>query len=125
MKKNTYELITGSPRWVKVVSHVFIGIGVLLVGSSFLNIEHPTVISFLIVGDFTAAMGLMFLYFFTMQFEAIKGDSVFIRRFIRIKEIKIKDIAFINAVYAGYVFTCKDGTVFTVSSKTLKVNELI
>lgn len=125
LKKNTYELITGSPRWTKVLSNVFIGIGALLVGSSFLNIEHPTVISFLIVGDFIAAMGLMFFYFFTMQFEAIKGDSVFIRRFIRIKEIKIKDIVFINAVYAGYVFTCKDGTVFTVSSKTLKVSELI
>jgi len=125
LKKNTYELITGSPRWVKVMGNVFIWIGALMVGSSFLNIQHPIVISFLILGDFTAVMGLMFFYFFTMQFEAIKGDSVFIRRFIRIKEIKIKDIAFINAVYAGYVFACKDGTVFTVSSKTLKVSELI
>ena len=114
LKNNPYELMTASPRWVKVVSHVFFVIGIVLVSASFLNIEHSTAISLLVVGVFTALFGLAFFFFFTFQYEAIKGGSVFIRRFIRVKEIKIKDIAFINALYSGYVITCKDGSVFSI-----------
>ena len=125
LKNNPYELMTSSPRWVKVTSHVFFVIGIVLASASFLNIEYPTAISLLVVGIFVALFGLAFLFFFTFQYEAIKGDSVFIRRFIRVKEIKIKDIAFINALYSGYVITCKDGSVFSISSRTQKVADFI
>ena len=125
LKNNPYELMTASPRWAKVVGHVFFVLGIVLASPSLLNIERPSVISLLIVGVFIALSGLALLFFFTFQYEAIKGDSVFIRRFIRVKEIKIKDIAFINAIYSGYIITCKDGSVFSVSSRTQKVTDFI
>ncbi|MBR6226261.1 MAG: hypothetical protein IKQ78_03550 [Bacilli bacterium] len=125
LKNNPYELMTVSPRWVKVINHVLFVIGIVFVSASFLNIEHPAFIALLVLGDFIALFGLAFLFFFTFQYEAIKGDSVFVRRFIRVKEIKIKDIVFINAIYSGYIFTCKDGSAFSISSKTQKVADFI
>ena len=129
LKNNPYELMTASPRWIKVLSSVFVLTGAsLAVGAlviSLRKIEDPITPGILITGDTVGVIGLLFLYFFTIQFEAIKGDSVYIRRFIKVKEIKIKDIAFISTVYSGYVIGCKNGTCFSISATTLKVQELI
>lgn len=125
LKNNPYELMTFSPRWIKVVNHVIFVIGIIIASGSFLNVQDPIVISLLILGGFIALFGLVFLFFFTFQYEAIKGDSVFIRRSIRVKEIKIKDIAFINVIYSGYIITCKDGSAFSISSRTQKVADFI
>ena len=124
-KHNSYELITGNPRLLKVVGHVFIAIGVAFVGLSFIDIFKTAAPSGLVAGDLFAFIGLVFFYCFIFQFEAIKGGSIFLLRFIKVKEIQIKDIAFINPIFSGYIFTCKDGSTFSISAKTFRVKEFI
>jgi hypothetical protein len=124
-KHNSYELITGNPRWPMLVGHVFITIGVAFVGLSFIDILESAAPTCLVGGDFLAFIGLAFFYSFIFQFEAIKGGSIFLLRFIKVKEIQIKDIAFINPIFSGYIFTCKDGSAFSISAKTLRVKEFI
>jgi hypothetical protein len=71
LKNNPYELMTASPRWVKVLSSVFVLTGAALaVGAlviSLRKIEDPITPGILITGDTVGVIGLLFLYFFTIH----------------------------------------------------------
>ncbi|MBP5091798.1 MAG: hypothetical protein J6328_04495 [Bacilli bacterium] len=73
----------------------------------------------LILDGIFSTLTLLLFYFLTAQFEAIKGDKLYIRRFIKIKEFDIKDVRTIDAVPGGYLITGMPDFGFTISSATL------
>ena len=59
----------------------------------------------------------MFL-FAVLQFEAIKGDTIYYRRFIKIKTMRIRDINTIERHGLDFIIYAKNGSRFSVSLGT-------
>ena len=129
-KNNDYEIVTSPSRPIRILSHIFFLFGVFFVALLVLFYSLPierngTEIAFLLIGDLIAGLSLLLLFVIFVQFEAIKGDTVYIKRFIKVREIKIADITSADLTGLGYVIITKDGGGFTMSAGTLRSAELV
>ena len=129
-KNNDYEIMTSPSRGSRVLAHIFYFFGLFFLVVLVLFYVLPTKrngteIAFLFVGDLVAVLGLLLLFVIYVQFEAIKGDTVYIKRFIKVREIKIADITSADLTGLGYVIITKNGGGFTMSAGTLRSAELV
>ena len=129
-KNNDYEIMTSASRPIKILAHVIFFFGVFFVVVLILFYSLPierngTEIAFLIIGDMFAVLGLLLVYLILVQYEAIKGDTVYIKRFIKVKEIKVEDITSADITGLGYVIITKNGGGFTMSVGTRRSSELV
>lgn len=72
----------------------------------------------IILGALFGLLGSIVFLFAVLQFEAIKGDTIYYRRFIKIKSIKIRDIKTIVSHGLGFIIYAKNGSRFSVSLGT-------
>ena len=129
-KNNDYEIMTSPSRGSRVLAHIFYFFGLFFLVVLVLFYVLPTKrngteIAFLFVGDLVAVLGLLLVFVIYVQFEAIKGDTVYIKRFIKVREIKIADITSADLTGLGYVIITKNGGGFTMSAGTLRSAELV
>ena len=129
-KNNDYEIMTSPSRGSRVLAHVFYFFGLFFLVVLVLFYVLPTKrngteIAFLFVGDLVAGLSLLLVFVIYVQFEAIKGDTVYIKRFIKVREIKIADITSADLTGLGYVIITKNGGGFTMSAGTLRSAELV
>ena len=130
-EKNTkYEFRTDTSKFMKVLVNVFFIIfGV--VGSAAViaaiaidggeNNNLPLLITVASIGAFS----LLLVYLIYAQFEAIKGDCIYVRRFAKIREIPIKEVRSIDRHSNAYIVFCKNGVGFTMDSGTVGAEDLI
>ena len=129
-KNNDYEIMTSPSRGSRALAHIFYFFGLFFLVVVVLFYALPTKrngteIAFLFVGDLVAVLGLLLVFVIYVQFEAIKGDTVYIKRFIKVREIKIADITSADLTGLGYVIITKNGGGFTMSAGTLRSAELV
>ena len=98
--KSQYEVATGYQKGLLIFSLVFVVLGTLVnILGLVLIIIDPNEENFIlcpIMGSIFGYLGLALVVLITSQFEAIKGNNIYIRRFIKIKEIPINEVASIN-----------------------------
>lgn len=129
-KNNDYEIMTSPSRPSRVLAHIFYFFGLFFIALLILFYVLPTKrngteIAFLFVGDLVAGLSLLLIFVIFVQFEAIKGDTIYIKRFIKVREIKIADITSADLTGLGYVIITKNGGGFTMSAGTLRSAELV
>ena len=71
-------------------------------------------ILWIILGALFGSLGSIVFLFAVLQFEAIKGDTIYYRRFIKIKTMKIRDINTIEPHDLGFITYAKNGSPFSV-----------
>ena len=79
----------------------------------------------IIVGALFGLPSSIIFLFLVLQFEAIKGDTIFYRRFIKIKRMSIHDIESIEPREFDFLISAKDGSRFIVSFGTEKLDILL
>ena len=122
--KSQYEVVTGYQKGLLIFGLVFTIIGALLhILGLVLILIDPNEENFIlcpIMGSMFGYLGFALVVLITSQFEAIKGNNIYIRRFIKIKEIPISDIASFNFLpNMGFMAQDKYGKkLFTIGMGT-------
>ncbi len=70
------------------------------------------------MGDFFSLWSSMIIFCLKHEFEAIKGDTIYIRRFIKIKEYKLSELSSFAMAPLGIVLIFKDGRRTYIASFT-------
>ncbi|MCQ2797515.1 MAG: HPP family protein [Bacilli bacterium] len=130
-KKNLdYDLKTTASKFYKaVVNFGFAVFGAMTSAGAAALIavdgEKANNLPFLIVAACFGAFSLLFVFLIYAQFEAVKGNRIYIRRFARIREIPIDEVRSIDSHSNGYVVVCRNGIGFTVDKRTVGADDLI
>ena len=108
-----YELELRFPLLLKIMAHgcflVGVGFSILAVVVISLTGEKSNNLPFVFVGGGLGIMGLFFVFLVHSGFEAIDGDTIYIRTFFRIRALPIEDVRTIDDVGRGYQIMFKGG----------------
>ena len=130
-KKDNYDIKTKPSKLIYGLSHFFfcfmslgmnIGVLVMVLISEDGEIAPALVPMLDIAGGL---FGLLVVYFTHIQFEAIKDDTVYYRRFIKIKTINIKDITSVAFIPGrGFYVYLMDKAAFSMDQRTVGGEDL-
>lgn len=129
--KSQYEIATGSNKGYLIFGWVFFAIGSLMDLAGLILIfvfaNQEMIMLLPSVGSLFGLLGYLLIFILSNQFEAIKGNIVYIRRFKKIKEVNIKDIfSFDFMPRLGFVALDKYGNkLFSMDIKSNKGLELV
>ena len=124
-KSVNYEIKTRMPRSYFILAHLLFftcclatPIAACVIIDS--SVNAATTLVFLP----TAIIGLLVVYMGYAQFEAIKGDKLYVRRFIKIREIKIEDVRSIEVAGRSYAIESQ-GFTLIIYGKNVNAEALI
>ena len=128
--KSGYDVKTYAGKGVYAIGHVGTWIGlVFLILSVTVSGNHDTdltgLMSLMVMGPFLALLSTAILFFAKHEFEAIKGDTIYIRRFIEIKEHKLSELSDCIASPIGITLVFDDGRRTFISSFTKGLGRFI
>ena len=117
-----YEIKTKPTKFIVRLCLFFVlfglGFSVLSIVLIAINESDTYNILCIILGALFGLFGSIAFLFAVLQFEAIKGDTIYYRRFIKIKTMKIRDIKTIEPHRLGFIIYAKNGSRFSVSLGT-------
>ena len=121
--KSGYDVKTYAGKGVYAIGHVgtWIGLACLILSVSVSgnpDTDLTGLMSLMVMGPFLALLSTAILFFAKHEFEAIKGDTVYIRRFIKIKEHKLSELSDCIASPIGITLVFNDRRRTFISSFT-------
>ena len=121
--KSGYDVKTYAGKGVYAIGHVgtWIGFAFLILSvtvSGNPDTDLTGLLSLMVMGAFLPLLSNAILFFAKHEFEAIKGDTVYIRRFIKIKEHKLSELSDCIASPIGITLVFNDGRRTYISSFT-------
>ena len=124
--KSGYDVKTYAGKGIYAIGHVgtWIGLACLILSvtvSTNPDTDITGLMTFMVtgvMGAFFALLSTAILFFAKHEFEAIKGDTVYIRRFIKIKEHKLSELSdcIVSPILITLVFS--DGRRTYISTLT-------
>ena len=95
--KRDFDVKTYAGKGIYAIGHVGVWIGLAFLILSVTVSANPDtdltgLMSLMIMGGFLPLLSIAILFFAKHEFEAIKGDTIYIRRFIKIKEHKLSKL---------------------------------
>ncbi|MCQ2772513.1 MAG: hypothetical protein MJ238_04475 [Bacilli bacterium] len=125
-----YELKTSVSKMLKVLGHIFYFLfGLIFSVGALIAIlkegENSVNLATLITSASFGFISLLFIFLIYTQFEAVEGNEIFIRRFIKIRTIAIDDVRSIDSRSNGFVIQCKNGIAFTIDIHTIGAEDFI
>lgn len=121
--KRNYDVKTYAGKGIYAIGHVGTWIGFVFLILSVAVSGNPDtdltgLLSLMVMGPFLALLSTAILFFAKHEFEAIKGDTIYIRRFIKIKEHKVSRLSDCIASPIGITLVFDDGRHTYISSFT-------
>lgn len=121
--KRGYDVKTYAGKGIYAIGHVgtLIGLAFLILSvtvSGNPDTDLTGLLSLMVMGPFFALLSTAILFFAKHEFEAIKGDTIYIRRFIKIKEHKLSELSDCIASPIGITLVYNDGRRAFISSLT-------
>ena len=121
--KRGYDVKTYAGKGIYAIGHVgtLIGLAFLILSvtvSGNPDTDLTGLLSLMVMGPFFALLSTAILFFAKHEFEAIKGDTIYIRRFIRIKEHTLSELSDCIASPMGITLVFDDGRRAFISSLT-------
>jgi hypothetical protein len=126
--KSGYEVKTYAGKGVYAIGHVGAWIGFACLIPSVIVSANPDadliglfftgLLSLMVLGGFFALLSSAILFSAKHEFEAIKGDTIYIRRFIKIKEHKVSNLSDCIASPILITLVFNDGRRAHISSFT-------
>lgn len=121
--KSGYDVKTYAGKGIYAIGHVgtWIGFAFLILSvtvSGNPDTDLTGLLSVMVMGGFFALLSNAILFFAKHEFEAIKGDTIYIRRFIKIKEHKLSELSDCIASPIGITLVFNDGRRTFISSLT-------
>ena len=124
-----YELELRPPLLLKIMAHGYfllgLGFSVLAVVVIFITGDKSNNLPFIFVGGGLGILGLFFVFFVHSGFEAIDGDTIYIRTFFRIRALPIEDVRTIDDVGRGYQIMTKDGKGISIGKETFGADRFV
>lgn len=121
--KSGYDVKTYAGKGIYAIGHIgtWIGFAFLILSvtvSGNPDTDLTGLLSVMVMGAFFALLSTAILFFAKHEFEAIKGDTIYIRRFIKIKEHKVSQLSDCIASPIGISLVFNDGCRTLISSLT-------
>ena len=119
-EKKAYDVRTYFPRFLIRISRYILPIVSIvfsIVFALFMNLTPLKSDSFMLIvlGVFFPLMGLLLVFVSYGEYAAIKGDTIYVRRYILTKKFKVSDVISVDIKNAGLVFKLVGGKTFSVN----------
>lgn len=119
---NEYEFMTNYPKYLLVLSYIFLAITLFLQVISiilYFSNEVGGMWGLFGFGLFMAILTLIIFYDLLLDYEAIKGYYLYISRFFKVNEIEISSLSQVIKNERGNIFYDKNGKkLFSMDSST-------